>query len=115
MPQPTIRHAPYLILLCALLALAACRREAATARVEPSRNRVTPPAPKPPAANPRAKRVVGSWVSRPGPPEGGPHDICDTDMNFDFGADGSFATSTDEGRWSGRGNRLVITIIIAAS
>jgi len=110
MPQPMLRPAPRFLILCSLLLLAGCGRQASTSRTETSGNPANPPAPKSPAGKEWAKLVVGSWVSKPSPPEGGPREICATDTNFDFDADGSFATSSDGGRWSVNGNRLVTTI-----
>jgi len=69
-----------------------------------------PSAPKPPAGEQWAKIVVGSWVSSSGPPQGSAEDNCETDTNFDFGADLSYATSSDEGHWSVNGNMLATTI-----
>jgi hypothetical protein len=92
---------------CLLLSVG-CKREVPTSA---SKSPEVPVAIRPSSPDQDWGRIiVGSWVSRSAPPQGDPEDICATDTNFDFGGDGSYATSSDEGRWRLSGNRLIIAI-----
>ena len=106
----TNRPVPSLLLLGALIvALPSCRREAQAPQPAASQGRAHPKPKTPPATVRWAKLIVGTWVSSSGPPEGGPEDNCEVDTNFDFGADGSYGTSSSEGHWRLDGDMLVAT------
>jgi len=110
MGPPTIHYARHLILICSSLLLPCCKRDVSTSASKSPERPVTIPSTNSPQGQEWAKLIVGSWVSNSAPPRGDPEDNCATDTNFDFGADGSYATSSDEGHWSLSGNILVSTI-----
>lgn len=60
-----------------------------------------------------ARIITGSWVSSSGPLVGGPHDNCETDVSFWFGADGSYGTDTNIGHWRLSGDTVVATVTAA--
>ena len=98
-------------LTCSLLALSVgCKRETPVSDAQSSEAPAVLPE-KSLGDKDWKKQIIGSWVSSSVPPSASPDDNCATDTNFDFAADGSFATSSDQGFWRLNGRMLVVTIV----